>query len=197
MQNMIDIWTKLALVGAAVSFALYLAMRHTRRIACVSDWLVRVPRSRLAAFLAFALVATLSAQKGGNTNEPPRGASSPRVVESGPSVTPEDVMRGYRLDGVATNAAYSYAMPTNAVRHEKWWLRGAYEDIFRLDLDGMLFPLCSNLCDHVWVHTWGEAWPQCFAPPCRVVATGVPMSAVPRLSQFWSAATTNGTHLLT
>ena len=54
MQNMIDIWTKAVLAGAAVSFAAYLAMRHARRIACVSDWLVRVPRSRLAAFLLFA-----------------------------------------------------------------------------------------------------------------------------------------------
>ena len=31
----------------------------------------------------------------------------------------------------------------------------------------------------------------------RIVATGVPMSAVPQVSRFWDARTTNGSHLLT
>ena len=48
---------------AAASFAAYLAMRHARRIARASDWLTHVPRPRLAAFLAFALAATLCAQR--------------------------------------------------------------------------------------------------------------------------------------
>ena len=63
MQSMTDILAKIALVGAAVSFAAYLAMRHARRIARASDWLTHVPRPRLAAFLAFALVAMMYAQK--------------------------------------------------------------------------------------------------------------------------------------
>ena len=54
--------TKVALVGAAVSFAAYLALRHARQVARASNWLVRIPRSRLAAFLAFAFVATLCAR---------------------------------------------------------------------------------------------------------------------------------------
>ena len=48
-------------------------------------------------------------------------------------------------------------MPTNGVRYEKWWKRGAYEDVFLLDLDGLLFPLGANLCDSLWVYTWGMA----------------------------------------
>lgn len=55
--------TWFALVGAAVSFAAYLAMRYARRIARASDWLTHVPRPRLAVFLAFALVAMMYAQK--------------------------------------------------------------------------------------------------------------------------------------
>ena len=51
----------------------------------------------------------------------------------------------------------------------------------------MRFPLGTNLCDHLWAHSWGEAWPRLLAPSNRVVATGVPMSAVPGVSQFWSA----------
>ena len=54
-----DLLTDICLFGAAASFAAYLALRYAQRIARASDWLVRVPRSRLAAFLAFALIATL------------------------------------------------------------------------------------------------------------------------------------------
>ena len=197
MQNMIDIWTKAVLAGAATSFAAYLAIRHARRIACVSDWLVRIPRSRLAAFLLFAAVATVCAQKGGNTNEPPRGASAPRIVETGATVTPEDIARGYRLESVTTNAAYSYAMPSNGVRYSKWWLRGAYEDVFRLDLGGMRFPLGTNLCESLWVYSWAFAGARLCDTSNVVSAAGVPMSAVPRLSQFWSAADADGSRLLT
>ena len=34
---MVDFMTKFALVGAVVSFALYLGLKHARRIALVSD----------------------------------------------------------------------------------------------------------------------------------------------------------------
>ena len=191
-----DVLTWFALVGAAVSFVLYLALRYARQIAGVADALAKVRRSHLAVFLAFALVATLCAQKTG-TNSPPRGASSPRVIEPGPSVSPEDVARGYLLESVTTNAAYSYAMPANGTRYAKWWLRGAYEDVFRLDLGDFRFPLGTYMCDYLWVYTWGMAGARLRDASNRVVATGVPMSAVPGLSQFWDAPTTNGTHLLT
>ena len=160
---MIDIWTMAVLVGAAASFAAYLALANARRIARASDWLTHVPRPRLAAFLAFALVAMIHAQKSG-TNAPLRGASVELRVESvelrgGQSYnsTLSTFNSQFLLESVTTNAAYSYSMPSNAVLHEKWWRRGAYEDIFRLDLGGMRFPLGTNLCDHLWIHSWGEA----------------------------------------
>ena len=96
---MIDIWTRAVLVGAAFSFAAYLAMRHARRIARASDWLTHVPRPRLAAFLAFALVAMIHAQKSG-TNAPLRGASVELRAESvklrgGQSYANRDVVAMY------------------------------------------------------------------------------------------------------
>ena len=168
---MIEIWTRAVLVGAAAAFALYLAIAYARHIARVSDALAKIPRAHLAAFLAFALVATLCAQKPGGTNAPPNGASPPQMTmvltpQSFPplnlpgaggvaSVTSNDVARGFMLESVLTNGFYSYAMPTNATRYEKWWRRGAYEDVFRLDLDGMVFPLGTNLCSSLWVYSWG------------------------------------------
>ena len=133
MHDMIDIWTKLALAGAAVSFAAYLALRHARRIACISDRIVRIPRSRLAAFLLFAAVATVCAQKGGNTNTPPEGASSPRAAppvrtdEGGGDVT----NLCFAGISVSSNAvALSLAWPTN------FFEDGACMDFFALEHEG-------------------------------------------------------------
>ena len=129
----------------------------------------------------------------------PQGLQTLNLPASGVplSVDTNEVLRGYRLESVATNEFLSYAMPTNGTRYEKWWRRGAYKDVYRLDLGDFRFPLGTYMCDHLWAYTWGMAVARLRDASNRVVATGVPMSAVPRRSQFWSAATTNGTHLLT
>jgi len=218
---MIDIFTGLALVGAAVSLAACLAIAYGRRIAAAMDALHRIPQAHLAAFFLFATIATLSAQK---TNSPPRGGNGGNVelkmdnveLRNSPQFTkgehihnspfyilhsqftsPADVARGYRLDYVFTNAAYSYAMPTNGIRYDKWWKRGAYEDVFRLDLGGMTFPLVDELLSSFWVYSWGMAGAHLGTASNRLVATGTPMSAVPGLSQFWSAALPDGARRLT
>ena len=43
------------------------------------------------------------------------------------SVSPEDVVRGYRVESVVTNETPLAAMPSNAVEYAKWHLRGGYE----------------------------------------------------------------------
>ena len=203
---MTDIWTKAVLLGAAVSFALYLALGHARRIVDFADTLSKIRRAHLAAFLAFAIAATLCAQKGG-TNAPPQNGNVELRMEnvelrieneSGVVACDTTILHSplYILHSVTTNAAYSYAMPPNAVRYSNWWRRGAYEDIFCLDLGGMRFPLGTNLCDHLWVHSWGEVWPRLSESSSRVAATGVPMSAVPGVSRFWSVVS-DGSAVLT
>ena len=103
----------------------------------------------------------------------------------------------FSLESVTTNDSYSYAMPTNGMRYNKWWKRGAYEDVFRLDLGGMAFPLNGELLDSLWIYSWGMAGAHLGNASNRLVATGVPMSAVPGRSQFWSSSATNGAKLLT
>ena len=76
---MTDFMTRLALVGAAVSFAAWVFLVNRRRLARVPEFVSRIPRSSLSVFLAFALVATGVAQKGG-TNAPPNGASPPQMM---------------------------------------------------------------------------------------------------------------------
>ena len=113
------------------------------------------------------------------------GASEPSVVEL------------FRLESETTNETYSYVVPANGMRYEKWWRRGAYEDVFEIDLDGMLFPFGEYLCDSLWVYSWGMAGRSLADASNRVVATGVPMSAVPGVSRFWSAEAADGGRLLT
>ena len=127
-----DLLTDICLVGAAVSFAAYLALRHARRIACVSDWLVRVHRSHLAAFLLFAAIATVCAQKGGMGigNGELRMENVEFRMENGcVAVGDSTILHSplYILHSVTTNETYSYAMPPNATRYEKWWRRGKRE----------------------------------------------------------------------
>ena len=43
------------------------------------------------------------------------------------SVSPEDIVRGYRVESVFTNEMPFAAMPSNAVEYSKWYLRGGYE----------------------------------------------------------------------
>ena len=77
MRWLPDFIEGLALAGAAVSLAAWLVLAYGRWLLFAAYALAKVPRSRLAAFLAFVLVATVVAQKPQGTNSPPQGASLP------------------------------------------------------------------------------------------------------------------------
>jgi hypothetical protein len=70
-------------------------------------------------------------------------------------------------------------MPENAVRYPNWWIRGGYEDVFKLDLVDWRFPLGTNLVDYLWVYTWGKVRPRLNVKELEIAAMGAPMSAVP------------------
>ena len=108
-----------------------------------------------------------------------------------------DVVRGYRLEGVTTNEGCSYAMPADGAVRGTWHLSGAYEDVQKVALDGFAFPLGNNLCTSLWAYTWGKVRPRLKNATNEVAAVGAPMSAIPGVSQFWTAATTNDSYLLT
>ena len=115
----------------------------------------------------------------------------------GPSITEEDLIRGYRLESVVTNADISYAMPSDAVIHGTWHVRGAYEDVMKVDFGDFRFPLGSRLCDSFWVYTWGKVRPKLRDVANEIVAGGFPMAAVPGQSRFWTEDMTNGGYLMT
>lgn len=163
---MIDIWTKVVLVGAAGSFAAYLVLRHARQIARASNWLVRIPRSRLAVFLAFAFVATLCAQKSG-TNAPPQGAAPPQMM------------------ALPSASAPQLTMPANAVRAENWWRRGAWDDVRRVEFPpGWVFPFGSNHLSSVDVVSQGSLRRR-WTDTNEIASVGLRLALAPFSSAFW------------
>ena len=123
-----DFLTRLCLTGAAVLFAAWLVLKNRGRIARAADELSAIPFRRHALFLAFVAVAAIYGGAKNGTNDPPHGASPPMLMMGGgiaQSVSAEDAAHGYRLESEFTNETYSYAMPTNGARYDKWWIHGA------------------------------------------------------------------------
>ena len=103
----------------------------------------------------------------------------------------------FSLKQVITNDSYSYSKPASAVRYPNWWLRGGYEDVFKLELGDWRFPLGTNLVDYLWVYIWGKVRPRLKAKELEIDAIDAPMSAVPQVSEFWHTDGTNGSKILT
>ena len=114
-----------------------------------------------------------------------------------------DILRGYRLESVATNDDISYALSSGATVRGTWHLTGAYEDVQKVSLVAhssspvFLFPLGTNLCDSLWTYTWGRVRPQLKNIVNEITVVGAPMSAIPEASRFWTMLTTNDTYLMT
>ena len=129
--------TVMAMFAVAAAYAAAFGLRALRRL----------PRSLLVGFAAAAIVATLTAQK---TNNVPPNMNQPQMMQGGGSfqtgftgltglvgigsimnlvnpvqTTIDDIMRGWRVESVTTNAAVSYAMPTNAALVGNWHIHGA------------------------------------------------------------------------
>ena len=113
-------------------------------------------------------------------------------------VTAEDIARGYRLASVSTNVAVSYSCPTNGAVWASWTRRGAFRDWFTLAFPAdWTFPLGSNELDRVTVFADARIRSSLRAAEDEIAALGSPASAVPGVSEFWSATGSGGSQLLT
>ena len=205
------------LVGAAASLAAAAAISSARRLA---NLLRRLTPMQMAVVLTAVGIATASAQKsvtngvdvvagtnevGGVVLNAPQPMFSGGALLGGcgamgtsrPTIAAYDIGRGYRLDSVSTNDAIAYEMPDDATEVGTWRLTGAYDDVVNVGLGEFRFPLGTNLCSSLWAHTWGTARPSLRSVSNELAAVGAPMSAIPDVSRFWTARTTNGTFLLT
>ena len=126
MDGIREFLTDICLVGAAVSSVAWVVLVNRGRLAQAAEFLSRIPRSSVAAFLFFAAIATVCAQKSGTnglmrttehaetavagTEDGWRRASQRlpqppfRVAEG---VSAPSVVEMFRLDSVTTNDSHS------------------------------------------------------------------------------------------
>ena len=136
---------------------------------------------------------------GGETNAPLMMLmmAMPFSGDQPPTVTLEDIARGWQQWEVRTNFNISYEMPENATLATNWCVRGAYEDVKPFDFGSWRFPFGTNEYSSLWAFTWGKVRFALGDTNAEVVAVGAPMSAVPYHSRLWSAADTNDSRFIT
>ena len=216
--------TVMAMFAVAFAYAAAFGFRALRRL----------PRSLLLGFATAATVATLTAQK---TNNVPPNMNQPQMQQGGGSfqtgftrltgfvgegnlvnlvnpvqTTSGDIARGWRVESVATNAAVSYAMPTNATLVGNWHIHGAASSFGNNVVDfgvvrtsGTLvptnwsFPIGTNdeAFSSFWYFVDGRIRPAPKDAVREICAVGVPMSAVPGQSRLWRLDGDDGSRILT
>ena len=205
--------TVMAMFAVAFAYAAAFGFRALRRL----------QRSILLGFAAAAIVATLTAQK---TNNVPPNMNQSQMQQGGGSLqtgftgltgfagegnlvnlvnpvqaTSGDIARGWRVESVATNAAVSYAMPTNATLVGNWHVHGASSSFGnnRIDFGDWRFPLGTNdeTFSSFWYFVDGRIRPTPRDAMREICAVGVPMSAVPGQSRLWRLDGEDGSRILT
>ena len=109
-----DLLTDICLVGAAATSVAWVVLINRGRMARAADRIAKTSRSAVAAFLFFAAIATVCAQKRGMGIE-----NGELIMENG----------GVVAAGDSTILHFPlYILHSNeVVRDEKWWLRGKRE----------------------------------------------------------------------
>ncbi|MBQ2335245.1 MAG: hypothetical protein II381_02980, partial [Victivallales bacterium] len=124
------------------------------------------------------------------------------VQNSNPvQVAVEDIARGWRVESVTTNAALSYAMPSNATLVGNWHVHGAASSFGnnRIDFGDFAFPLGTNNAafSTFWYFVDGRIRPTPRDAAREICAVGAPMSAVPGQSCLWTAEEPDGARVIT
>jgi len=127
-------------------------------------------------------------------------------------VAVEDIARGWRVESVTTNAAISYAMPSNATLVGNWHVHGAASsfgnnvvDFGVMRTSGTLvptnwaFPLGTNdeAISSFWYFVDGRIRPTPRDAAREICVVGAAMSAVPGRSRLWTAEEPDGSRVIT
>ena len=105
------------------------------------------------------------------------------------TVPDADIARGWRVESVSTNAAPFAALPSNAMEHAAWTLRGGRETWFPLELGDFAFPLGTNRVRRLRVLSGGTV--ETFRPdePASICAAREFASLIPGYGRFrWADA---------
>ena len=108
-------------------------------------------------------------------------------------VSAEDILRGFRLEGIVTNDEPLCDMPVDAVEYPPWRLRAGRHTEFTLDLGDFVFPYGTNVINRFRVLPGGtiETFPAQGARVSICAARDL-ASLSPGVSRFWSADANGG-----
>lgn len=160
--------------------------------------IARLPKSTQAILLVCALVATVEAQKGSGTNDPPRRAIN---QTNGNAVSPEDIARGYSLVDECEDEGHSYAAPSNATVVGNWHVHGASSPFGgkRVDFGEWSFPLGPGNERHssAWVFPDARLRTSPHDALREIRAADMQLFAAPGESRLWTLFDENGTRIIT
>ena len=214
-RESVFVWTCVALMGgcALVAFAW---MSRKPLLGLMEQFLRLSPFQKTFAVLTVSFVALWAGekQKDVSTNQHESARieirenpcqsvdKSPDELRASASpcekiVSSNDAVRGYRLETVRTNAADFSKRPTSARLVGTWHLTDAYRGRARAQLNDFRFPIGNHVVTSLWAHTWGKVRPQLRNASNEIVVVGAPMFARHDQSYLWTAATTNGSVVLT
>ena len=193
-------------VIVALSYCGLLAMLMMRKSLCAAFAHVRaMPRPVQVVTAIMVIVATVQAQKSGNgggTNEPPSGLNGGAgFLRSGlgapmPTVTTEEIARGYRFDYETNDVAHVYAMPTNGVYVGNSHIHGASSSwgMNLIDFGDWSFPFGSNYVAHskFWWFIDGRIRVSPFDPAGEIATGASDVLSMQGASRIWRAAVDDG-----
>ena len=109
------------------------------------------------------------------------------------AVSEEDILRGFRLEGIVTNDEPLCDMPVDAVEYPPWRIRAGRHTEFTLDLGEFVFPYGTNVINRFRVLSGGtiETYPKLNAPVV-ICAAREYASLIPGISRFWRANANGG-----
>ena len=171
----------LAIVGVAA------AAKVLKKIRVAFSSLWRKSRFSFAAVMLLFLTMFLWADKTNLLRMIIHPGGPPVVVSA------EDILRGFRLEGIVTNDEPLCDMPVDAVEYPPWRLRAGRETDFPLNLGGFVFPYGTNAINRFRVLSGGtiETYPKLNAP-VSICAAREYASLIPGVSRFWSADANGG-----
>ena len=171
----------LAIVGVAAAAKILKKIR----VAFSSLW--RKSRFSFAAVMLLSLTMFLWADKTNLLRMIIHPGGPPVVVSA------EDILRGFRLEGIVTNDEPMCDMPVDAVEYPPWRLRAGRHTEFTLDLGDFVFPYGTNFINRFRVLPGGtiETFPAQGARVSICAARDL-ASLSPGVSRFWSADANGG-----
>ena len=163
----------------------------------------KLGKSVCAGLVSLAIVCTTLIGK--NTNGV-NGVGGMYLMQFNPpvvqSVTPENISNGWRVAEVSDAGAFA-PPPANAVTNERWRLRGAHDDAFRILADGWSYPFASGVtilsCGEIRRDIRSRDFPRAFETDLSLLPV-INWQFLPdgrNESVFWHGATPSNTLIAT